>query len=90
MERSLSRLGERMDSKKVVAASGGLTAGLILWMLTTITANQNDTLKALSDIRERLARIESRIDFHHGKPTPPEVEVAKEAAAAAELTEPRR
>jgi hypothetical protein len=75
--------------KKAVAAGGGLSVGLLLWMLSTITANHNDLSKALSDVRERLARIESRQEYHHGEPTPAEVAAEDRAVKAETLTEPR-
>jgi len=72
-----------MEPKKAIAAGAGLSGALLLWLVSQVAANEAKHAAAHLEMAVAIARIEARLDFHHGEPTPPEkaVEAAAEASA---------
>jgi len=88
---------QSLDGKKAAWTGGSLLGGLVLYMLSTMNSNREaavrehgEVMLALANIRERLARQESRMDFHHGQVSAQEAAIANMAANAEKLTEPKQ
>lgn len=73
-----------MDSKKAVAAGGGLSIALLMWMLSQQVTNEAAHAKAHLEMAKQIAVLQTRLDYRLGKPAPEEAAEAVQAAAAAE------
>jgi hypothetical protein len=77
-----------VDRKSVAAGaigavgSLGLSGSLLMWLVNQQAVTEAAHAEMHRQQAIQIAKIEARLDYHHGEPTPPEAEEVEAAAEA--------